>query len=144
MEQDPTWNITWPATSVGDTAVQKCPGGGEVEGIQFIWYKLILSAYAVHFTGLAARKCVGIDKWTDPDVLNCITIEQIRLRSQIKNVEHIVDNILSNNTRDLTERFDSQLIVKIAGELNIATNTLIPLFPNDVIQTVNTLKSIVK
>jgi len=103
-----------------------------------------LSAYAVHFTGLAARKCVGIDKWTDPDVSNCITIEQIRLRSQIKNVEHIVDNILSNNTRDLTERFDSQLIVKIAGELNIATNTLIPLFPNDVIQTVNTLKSIVK
>ena len=32
MEQDPTWNITWPATSVGDTAIQKCPGGSEAEG----------------------------------------------------------------------------------------------------------------
>ena len=32
MEQDSTWNITWPATSVGDTAIQKCPGGSEAEG----------------------------------------------------------------------------------------------------------------
>jgi len=32
MEQDPTWNITWPATDVGVTATQKCPGGSEAEG----------------------------------------------------------------------------------------------------------------
>jgi len=32
MEQDSTWNITWPATNVSDTAIQKCPGGGEAAG----------------------------------------------------------------------------------------------------------------
>jgi len=32
MGQDTTWNITWPATSIGNTAIQKCPGGSEVEG----------------------------------------------------------------------------------------------------------------
>ncbi|XP_065910088.1 uncharacterized protein [Dysidea avara] len=124
MEQDTIWNITWPATSVGNTAIQKCPGGGEVEG-------------------LAARKCVGIGNWGKPDVSSCTTIEQIRLGSQIKNIERIVANILNNETRDLTERFDSQLVTNIARELNIVTNTSIPLIPNDVIQTANILKSIV-
>ena len=32
MEQDQTWNILWPATTVGNTATQKCPGGGEAAG----------------------------------------------------------------------------------------------------------------
>jgi len=32
FEQDPTWNITWPATEVDREATQKCPGGSEAKG----------------------------------------------------------------------------------------------------------------
>jgi len=32
MEQDETWNITWPTTNVSQVAIQKCRGGSEVEG----------------------------------------------------------------------------------------------------------------
>ena len=32
MEQDGIWNITWPTTMAGETAMQKCPGGSEAEG----------------------------------------------------------------------------------------------------------------
>ena len=30
--KDETWSITWPATNIGGTAIQKCPGGSEVKG----------------------------------------------------------------------------------------------------------------
>lgn len=33
MEVDRVWNILWPATIAGETAVQKCPGGIESIGI---------------------------------------------------------------------------------------------------------------
>jgi len=32
FEQDETWKITWPTTQVGAVAIQKCPGGSDVEG----------------------------------------------------------------------------------------------------------------
>ena len=97
-----------------------------------------------HILGLASRQCIDTDVWADPDVSNCTTVEQIRLGSQIRDVERIVANIISNDTRDLTERFDSQLVVNVAVELRIVTNISTPLVPNDVNQTDNTLGSIVK
>ena len=33
FEQDRTWNVIWPVTGVGEEAIQKCPGGSEVAGI---------------------------------------------------------------------------------------------------------------
>ena len=32
LEQDATWNITWPATNISEVTQQKCPGGSEAEG----------------------------------------------------------------------------------------------------------------
>ena len=52
--------------------------------------------------------------------------------------------MFSNETRDLTERFESQVVMNIARELNMVTNTSVPLVPNDVGQTNQTLGSIVK
>ena len=98
----------------------------------------------VTFTGLATRRCVDIDMWEDPDVSNCTTVEQTRLSSQITDVQRVVANILNNETRDLTERFESELVINIASELNVVTNSSTPLVPNDVDQTDQTLGSIVK
>ncbi|XP_065911152.1 adhesion G protein-coupled receptor L4-like [Dysidea avara] len=123
MERDTTWNITWPATDVGIIAIQKCPGGSEADG-------------------LATRICIGSDEWANPDVSDCTTVEQIRLGAQIREIERIVGNMLSNETRDLTGRFESQVVTSIAKELNIVTNTSVPLVPNDVGQTNQTLGSI--
>ena len=97
-----------------------------------------------HITGLATRECIDTDVWANPNVSECTTVEQIRLGSQIRDVERIVANIISNETRDLTETFDSQLVVNVAVELRIVTNSSIPLVPNDVNQTDSTLDSIVK
>jgi len=96
------------------------------------------------FAGLASRECVDIDMWTDPDVSNCTTVEQTRLASQITDVQRVVANILNNETRDLTETFESQLVIDIASELNVVTNSSSPLVPNDVNQTDQTLESIVE
>jgi len=38
-EQDVAWNITWPTTMAGKTAIQKCPGGIETEGEYIITLK---------------------------------------------------------------------------------------------------------
>ena len=32
-EQDMDWNVTWPLTLKGRTAIQKCPGGAESLGM---------------------------------------------------------------------------------------------------------------
>ena len=98
----------------------------------------------IRFAGLASRECIDIDMWGDPDVSNCTTVEQTRLASQITDVQRVVANILNNETRDLTERFESQLVINIASELNVVTNSSTPLVPNDVDQTDQTLGSIVK
>ena len=97
-----------------------------------------------HIVGLATRLCVGVDEWADPDISDCTTIEQIRLGAQIREIERIIANMFSNETRDLTERFESQVVMNIARELNMVTNTSVPLVPNDIGQTNQTLGSIVK
>ena len=97
-----------------------------------------------YITGLATRICIGSDEWANPDVSDCTTVEQIRLGAQIREIERIVGNMLSNETRDLTGRFESQVVTSIAKELNIVTNTSVPLVPNDVGQTNQTLGSILK
>jgi len=96
------------------------------------------------FAGLASRECDDNGVWADPDVSDCTTVEQTRLASQITDVQRVVANILSNETRDLTERFESQLVIDIVSELYVVTNSSSPLVPNDVNQTDQTLQSIVK
>ena len=142
-ERDAIWDILWPATGVNEVAIQKCPGGSEAAGKLVLLECRILNVTG-GITGLASRKCVGDDEWEDPNVSSCTTVEQIRLGSQIRDVERIVANIISNETRDLTERFDAQLVVNVAVELRIVTNTSSPLVPNDVDETDSTLGSIVK
>ena len=43
LEQDATWNITWPETNIDAVAQQKCPGGSEAEGT----VQLYASSYMV-------------------------------------------------------------------------------------------------
>lgn len=81
--------------------------------------------------------------WGDPDVSNCTTVEQIRLASQITDVERIVSNILNTATRDLTENLEPEILTDIANGLSVVTNTSTAIVPNDLNQTDQTLGSIV-
>lgn len=81
--------------------------------------------------------------WGDPDVSNCTTVEQIRLASQITDVERIVSNILNTTTRDLTENLEPEILTDIANGLSVITNTSTAIVPNDLNQTDQTLGSIV-
>ncbi|XP_065903420.1 uncharacterized protein [Dysidea avara] len=126
LEQDDIWNITWPATVVAETAIQKCPGGSEVEG-------------------LASRRCVSDDQWASPDVSQCQTIEQIRLLMRAVELSNLVNNTITSENRDLTVMFMPEILVEIATELDEITNPSEsqPLLPNDISSSAITLDIII-
>lgn len=39
-ENDTEWEIFWPATNKGDTAIQSCPGGAESVGMYICVYEV--------------------------------------------------------------------------------------------------------
>ncbi|XP_065901795.1 adhesion G protein-coupled receptor L4-like [Dysidea avara] len=68
MEQDSTWNMTWPETLPGVKANQTCQGNGT-----------------------AHRQCLKNDLWGEPDLSECHTPE-------ITKLEREVESLLSNGT----------------------------------------------
>ena len=55
----------------------------------------------------------------------------------------LVENSFVDDDRDLTQTFVPEVVVDIADELNEITNTSVPLLPNDVTSTANTLSIII-
>ena len=63
LEQDATWNITWPETNIDAVAQQKCPGGSEAEGrVQLyassymVLEHLILTSYLCNSLHIACKE----------------------------------------------------------------------------------------
>ncbi|XP_065911114.1 adhesion G protein-coupled receptor L3-like [Dysidea avara] len=123
FEQDDTWNITWPAIGVDETAIQKCPGGSEAQG-------------------LASRRCDGDDQWASPNVSQCQTIEQIRLRMRAEELRSLVNNIFIAENRDMTVMFIPEDVVDITTELDEITTTTQPILPNDISSSAEALDTI--
>ena len=42
QENDEDWNISWPLTTRGEVAIQKCPGGAESLGM---YYNIVVVMY---------------------------------------------------------------------------------------------------
>jgi len=40
-ENDTEWEIRWPVAQSGEVAIQKCPGGAESVGMQFLYLSCI-------------------------------------------------------------------------------------------------------
>ena len=86
------------------------------------------------FTGLASRRCVSDDQWASPNVSQCETIEQTRLRMRTVELNNLVNAILSG---DMTVMFVPEDVVGITTELKDITNATQPLLPNDIISSAN-------
>ena len=94
--------------------------------------------------GFASRRCASDDNWEDPDVSQCRSVEQIRLEAQAREVERIVSNLLSADSRDLTITFNPEVVLSIGTQLEEITNTTRPLVPKDVASSANTLETVVE
>ena len=76
-------------------------------------------------------------------MLECQTVEQIRLEMRAEELNDLVTNTFIDDNRDLTETFMPEIVIEIADDLNEITNTSNPLLPNDVASTANTLNIII-
>ena len=74
----------------------------------------------------------------------CRSVEQIRLEAQAREVERIVSNLLSADSRDLTITFNPEVVLNIGIQLGEITNTTRPLVPKDVASSANTLETVVE
>ena len=142
LEQDETWNVTWPATQLNGVATQKCPGGSEATGNMCTKYPQCMLLYHTEF---ATRKCVGEDVWASPNVSQCQTIEQIRLMMRALELLDLVNNTFVADDRDMTVMFMPVEIIDITNELNeiTDTNVLQPLLPNDISSSAEILNIII-
>ena len=93
--------------------------------------------------GIATRKCNNNGNWENPDVLQCQTVEQIRLEMRAEELNDLVMNIFADEERDLTQAFMAEDVVDIANDLSSITNTSRPLLPNDIMSATNTLNIVI-
>lgn len=89
--------------------------------------------------GFAQRACIGDREWGTPNVSQCQTVEQIRLRMRAEELSDLVENVFSSEDRDLTQAFEPEIIVDITEDLEAITNTSQPILPNDVTSASETL-----
>ena len=93
--------------------------------------------------GIATRKCNNNGNWENSDVLQCQTVEQIRLEMRAEELNTLVSNIFVDEERDLTQAFMAEVVVDITNELSSITNTSAPLLPSDVMSATNTLNIVI-
>ena len=93
--------------------------------------------------GITTRECNNNGNWENPDVLQCHTVEQIRLEMRAEELNTLVMNSFVDEERDLTQAFMAEVVVDIANELSIITNTSTPLLPNDILSATNTLDTVI-
>ena len=89
--------------------------------------------------GFATRVCVSERQWGAPNVSECQTVEQIRLLMRAEELDQLVNDIFTAEDRDLTQTFESEVIVEITDDLADITNTTQPILPNDVNSATETL-----
>ncbi|XP_066248043.1 protocadherin-like wing polarity protein stan isoform X1 [Euwallacea similis] len=82
--------------------------------------------------GKASRKCDELNGWLEPDLFNCTTDAFVELREQLSKIE----------AGDLS--LDSFVAIKLADDLNKATNITRDLFGADVLITFELIKELFK
>lgn len=89
---DPVWNITWPNTLTGTTSIQPCPGGVDSVGQSLtnlrraccVSLQSVYSCIVYHlYTGNATRMCYENGTWADPDVLQCLSLNILRVSMEV-------------------------------------------------------------
>ena len=93
--------------------------------------------------GIATRQCSNNGDWENSNVLQCQTVEQIRLEMRAEELNDLVMNIFADEERDLTQAFMAEDVVDIANDLSSITNTSTPLLPNDILSATNTLNIVI-
>ena len=89
-EVDDIWKIEWPSTQRGATSTQLCPGGQDSIGIYNPLCIYVTLLMFINFKGNAIRACDIEGKWSDPDVLQCTSVEFINLENQVTSSQVIL------------------------------------------------------
>ena len=105
----------------------------------FLYLVHIAIIFILTCIGFATRLCVSERQWGAPNVSECQTVEQIRLLMRAEELDELVNAIFTSDDRDLTQTFESEVIVEITDDLADITNTTQPILPNDVSSASETL-----
>ena len=148
QENDINWNISWPLATRGEVVKQKCPGGAESLGIDyvclvptFISMHLCMSlvglihinANLIVVLGLALRSCDGDPAvWDAPNIENCSTVEITRIKEEVNDLLAIFLASQNPNNSDRTIMIESNAVQSITSDLAIATDKNdTAILPND-------------
>ena len=106
----------------------------------------VLYSYCANFcyAGFARRTCISERMWGAPNVSQCQTVEQIRLRMRAEELSDLVNNVFESEDRDLTQTFEPEIIVDITEDLEAVTNTSQPILPNDLTSASETLNIVLQ
>ena len=150
-ETDAIWKISWPLTTSGEIVLQKCPGGAESSGMHYTPNWFVLNNFFVFYTcslfilGLASRLCDGNPAvWQDPNVENCFTVEIIKIKEEVINLNatYYASRISENSDRTIIVEPD--ILQSITGELANITDRNTVILPNDLEDAINTIETILR
>ena len=83
-EIDDIWNIEWPNTPRDTTAIQLCPGGQASIGMRTLILLLTAKNVSVYCRiGNAMRLCDNKGQWSEPNVLQCTSVELVTLEDSV-------------------------------------------------------------
>ncbi|XP_065903380.1 adhesion G protein-coupled receptor L3-like isoform X2 [Dysidea avara] len=121
LNQNNTWNITWPPTDVGRIVEQKCSGNRETNGFAY-------------------RYCLRNNSWGSVDVSKCQTVEILALESRAKELRD-TDTVqkMNNRTSDIVETSSTETVLDIVMQLENITLASRPILPKDLCSIANIL-----
>jgi len=98
--------------------------------------------YSFVFVGLAYRKCLRNNRWGSVSILNCRTVEILRIESSAKELRDIVQRRY-NKTSDMTQTFSTGILLETIKQLESVTLASQPILPMDLSSIAKILNTII-